>query len=93
MLALILFSSALGSIPALLIREVFDVALPDRNLALLNVLVVAMIAIVLTSRGPALYRAHRIGRDGKLCAEAAAVSATDRARVNRARIVTFSRRK
>ena len=48
-LGLILFSSALGSIPALLIREVFDVALPDRNLALLNVLVVAMIAIAVVT--------------------------------------------
>jgi ATP-binding cassette subfamily B protein len=48
-LGLILFSSALGSIPALLIREVFDVALPDRNLGLLNVLVVAMIAIAVVT--------------------------------------------
>ena len=48
-LGLILFSSALGAIPALLIREVFDVALPDRNLGLLNVLVVAMIAIAVVT--------------------------------------------
>ena len=48
-LALILFSSALGSIPALLIREVFDVALPDHNLALLNALVAAMIAIAVVT--------------------------------------------
>ena len=48
-LGLILFSSALGAIPALLIREVFDVALPDRNLRLLNVLVIAMIAIAVVT--------------------------------------------
>jgi ATP-binding cassette subfamily B protein len=48
-LALILFSSALGSIPALLIREVFDVALPERDLRLLNLLVAAMIAIAVVT--------------------------------------------
>ncbi len=48
-LGLILFSSALGAIPALLIREVFDVALPDHNLGLLNVLVFAMIAIAVVT--------------------------------------------
>jgi ATP-binding cassette subfamily B protein len=44
-LGLILFSSALGAVPAFLIREVFDTALPERDLGLLNVLVGGMIAI------------------------------------------------
>ena len=38
-LGLIVFSSALGSIPAFLIKEVFDTALPDGDLRLLNLLV------------------------------------------------------
>jgi ATP-binding cassette, subfamily B, bacterial len=48
-LALILFSSVLGSIPALLIKEVFDVALPDGDLGLLNLLVAGMIAIAVVT--------------------------------------------
>ena len=48
-LALILFSSALGAIPAFLIKEVFDTALPERDLGLLNVLVGAMIAIAIVT--------------------------------------------
>jgi len=42
-LGLIIFSSGLGAIPAFLIREVFDVALPEHDLPLLNRLVAAMI--------------------------------------------------
>src|SRR5687768_1997830 len=48
-LALILFSSALGAIPAFLIKEVFDTALPEHDLALLNQLVAAMIAIAVVT--------------------------------------------
>src|SRR5688572_22548472 len=48
-LALIIFSSALGAIPAFLIKEVFDTALPERDLALLNLLVAAMIAIAVVT--------------------------------------------
>src|SRR5688500_18651964 len=48
-LALILFSSALGAIPAFLIKEVFDTALPERDLGLLNVLVAAMIGIAVVT--------------------------------------------
>jgi ATP-binding cassette, subfamily B, bacterial len=48
-LGLILFSSALGAIPAFLIKEVFDTALPERDLGLLNVLVAAMIAIAVVT--------------------------------------------
>ncbi len=48
-LALIVVSSALGSIPAFLIKEVFDTALPERDLGLLNVLVAAMIAIAIVT--------------------------------------------
>jgi ATP-binding cassette subfamily B protein len=44
-LALIVLSSALGSIPAFLIRAVFDTALPEHDLRLLNLLVVGMIGI------------------------------------------------
>jgi len=48
-LALIVFSSALGSIPAFLIKEVFDTALPDNDLGLLNLLVAAMIGIAVVT--------------------------------------------
>src|SRR5688500_18787878 len=44
-LALILFSSALGVVPAFLLEAVFNDALPDGDLALLNWLVGGMIAI------------------------------------------------
>ncbi len=44
-LALIVLSSALGSIPAFLIRDVFDTALPEHDLQLLNWLVAAMIGL------------------------------------------------
>ncbi len=48
-LGLIVLSSALGSIPAFLIKEVFDTALPDGDLRLLNLLVGAMIAIAIVT--------------------------------------------
>ena len=48
-LGLIIFSSALGSIPAFLIKEVFDTALPDNDLRLLNLLVAGMIAIAIVT--------------------------------------------
>jgi ATP-binding cassette subfamily B protein len=48
-LGLIVVSSALGTIPAFLIREVFDVALPDRDLGLLNLLVAGMVAIAIVT--------------------------------------------
>src|SRR5688572_15061651 len=48
-LALIVVSSALGSVPAFLIKEVFDTALPDRDLRLLNVLVAVMIGIAVVT--------------------------------------------
>ena len=48
-LGLIVVSSALGAVPAFLIREVFDTALPDRDLGLLNVLVAAMIGIAVVT--------------------------------------------
>src|SRR5215208_4018405 len=50
-LALIVFSSALGAIPAFLIREVFDTALRegDRDLGLLNLLVAGMVAIAVVT--------------------------------------------
>ena len=48
-LALIVLSSALGSVPAFLIKDVFDTALPDRDLRLLNQLVGAMIAIAVVT--------------------------------------------
>jgi ATP-binding cassette, subfamily B, bacterial len=46
-LALILFSSALGAIPAFLLKRIFDDALPNRDLGQLNILVAAMIAIAI----------------------------------------------
>ena len=46
-LALIIFSSALGAIPALLLKEVIDDALPNRDLALLNWLVAGMVGIAI----------------------------------------------
>ena len=48
-LGLIVVSSALGSVPAFLIKEVFDTALPDGDLRLLNWLVAAMIAIAIVT--------------------------------------------
>jgi ATP-binding cassette subfamily B protein len=48
-LGLILFSSALGVIPALLLRQVIDEALPDQNLWLLNWLVFGMVAIAVVT--------------------------------------------
>jgi ATP-binding cassette, subfamily B, bacterial len=48
-LGLILFSSALGAIPAFLIKAVFDTALPDDDLRLLNLLVAGMIAIAIVT--------------------------------------------
>jgi ATP-binding cassette subfamily B protein len=48
-LGLIVFSSALGSIPAFLIKEVFDTALKLHDLRLLNELVAAMIAIAIAT--------------------------------------------
>ena len=48
-LGLILFSSLLGSIPAFLIKEVFDVALPEGDLQLLNLLVAGMVAIAIVT--------------------------------------------
>ncbi len=44
-LALIVLSSVLGSIPAFLIRDVFDTALPEGDLRLLNLLVAGMIGL------------------------------------------------
>jgi ATP-binding cassette, subfamily B, bacterial len=46
-LALILFSSAVGAIPAFLLKRIFDDALPNRDLRQLNILVAAMIAIAI----------------------------------------------
>jgi len=46
-LGLILFSSAVGAIPAFLVQRVFDDALPDGDLRLLNILVGAMVGIAI----------------------------------------------
>jgi ATP-binding cassette, subfamily B, bacterial len=46
-LALILFSSAVGVIPAFLLQRIFDEALPEGDLSLLNVLVAGMVAIAI----------------------------------------------
>src|SRR5215211_1909257 len=46
-LALIIFSSALGAIPALLLKEVIDDALPNGDLTLLNWLVAGMVGIAI----------------------------------------------
>src|SRR5829696_1678266 len=48
-LGLILFSSALGVIPALLLKEVIDDALPNGDLALLNWLVAGMVGIAIVT--------------------------------------------
>ena len=48
-LGLILFSSALGVIPALLLRQVIDEALPEQDLWLLNWLVFGMVAIAVVT--------------------------------------------
>jgi ATP-binding cassette subfamily B protein len=46
-LGLILFSSAVGVIPAFLLQRIFDEALPERDLSLLNLLVGGMVAIAI----------------------------------------------
>jgi ATP-binding cassette subfamily B protein len=43
--ALIFVAAVLGALPAFLLREVLDVAIPDENVGLLSILVGAMIAI------------------------------------------------
>jgi ATP-binding cassette subfamily B protein len=48
-LGLILFSSALGAIPAFLLQRIFDDALPNRDLELLNWLVAGMVAIAIVT--------------------------------------------
>jgi ATP-binding cassette, subfamily B, bacterial len=48
-LALIVVSSVLGAIPAFLIRAIFDQALPDGDLLLLDLLVAGMVAIALVT--------------------------------------------
>src|ERR687897_341150 len=48
-LGLILFSSALGVIPALLLKEVIDDALPNGDLTLLNWLVAGMVGIAIVT--------------------------------------------
>src|ERR671914_483742 len=48
-LALILLSSALGAVSPFLIREIFDEALPERDTALLNLLVGGLIAIAIVT--------------------------------------------
>ena len=46
-LGLIVFSSVVGAIPAFLVQRVFDDALPNGDLRLLNILVAAMIGIAI----------------------------------------------
>src|SRR4029450_11387398 len=46
-LGLIIFSSALGVLPALLLRAVIDDALPNQDLSLLNWLVAGMVGIAI----------------------------------------------
>ena len=48
-LALIVLSSALGAIPAFLIRDIFDHALPEGDLLLLDILVAAMVGIAVVT--------------------------------------------
>jgi ATP-binding cassette subfamily B protein len=48
-LALILLSSALGAVSPFLVREIFDEALPERDTALLNLLVGGLIAIAIVT--------------------------------------------
>jgi len=48
-LGLILFSSILGAIPAFLLKEIIDDALPNRDLGLLNVLVAGMVGIAIAT--------------------------------------------
>ena len=47
--ALIVFSAALGVIPSFLLREVLDVAIPDKDTRLLSELVAGMIAIAIVT--------------------------------------------
>ncbi|HZG36535.1 MAG TPA: ABC transporter ATP-binding protein [Gaiellaceae bacterium] len=48
-LALIVLSSALGAVPAFLLRRIFDEALPERDLGYLNWLVAGMVGIAIAT--------------------------------------------
>ena len=47
--ALIVFSAGLGVVPAFLLRDVLDVAIPDKDTALLTALVAGMVAIAIVT--------------------------------------------
>jgi ATP-binding cassette subfamily B protein len=64
-LGLIVFSSALGAVPAFLIKAVFDTALPEHDLRLLNLLVAGMIAIAVVTGALGVVQtllSHQVGQ-------------------------------
>jgi len=64
-LGLIVFSSALGAVPAFLIKAVFDTALPEHDLRLLNLLVAGMIGIAVVTGALGVVQtllSHQVGQ-------------------------------
>jgi ATP-binding cassette, subfamily B, bacterial len=64
-LGLIVFSSVLGAIPAFLIKAVFDTALPESDLRLLNLLVAGMIGIAVVTGALGVVQtllSHQVGQ-------------------------------
>jgi ATP-binding cassette subfamily B protein len=64
-LGLIVFSSVLGAIPAFLIKAVFDTALPEQDLRLLNLLVAGMIGIAVVTGALGVVQtllSHQVGQ-------------------------------
>ena len=64
-LGLIVFSSVLGAVPAFLIKAVFDTALPEHDLHLLNLLVAGMIGIAVVTGALGVVQtllSHQVGQ-------------------------------
>ena len=64
-LGLIVISSVLGAIPAFLIKAVFDTALPEQDLRLLNLLVAGMIGIAVVTGALGVVQtllSHQVGQ-------------------------------
>jgi ATP-binding cassette subfamily B protein len=62
---LIVVSAVLGAIPAFLLREVLDVAIPDENVGLLTVLVAGMIAIPIVTGALGVWQTLRSNQVGQ----------------------------
>jgi ATP-binding cassette subfamily B protein len=63
--ALIVVSSVLGAIPAFLLRDVLDVAIPEENVGLLTALVAGMIAIPIVTGALGVWQTLRSNQVGQ----------------------------